>query len=137
MLARLAGLRVSRFALVGAGATLVYAMAASLLSGAFGAALMPAASASLAAYAIAAVFSYAGHKYMTFTSDGAHRLEVPRFAALTGLGLVFAWMLPLVLVDGMDFGPAIPIALTCVTVPVVNYVVLDRWVFSGHREQVR
>jgi hypothetical protein len=38
--------------------------------------------------------------------------------------------LPKLLVDAAGMAPIVPIAVTCVVVPVVNYVVLDRWVFA-------
>lgn len=127
-------LRLSRFAAIGAAATLIYAVAAFCLSGGLGITILPAAPASLAAYFIAAIFSYWGHKYVTFLSGGAHVFEAPRFLALTALGLGFAWLLPTILVDGAGLPPAVPIAVTCILVPIVNYVVLDRWVFASGEE---
>lgn len=124
-------LRLSRFVTVGASATVLYAVLAFCLSGGLGLAMLPAAPASLAAYAVAAVFSYAGHKYVTFVSHGAHVFEAPRFLALTALGLGFAWLLPTILVSGFGLPPAVPIVVTCILVPVVNYVVLGRWVFAS------
>lgn len=130
-------LRLSRFAAVGALATVIYAVLAFCLSGGLGLAILPAAPASLVAYAAAAAFSYAGHKYVTFVSHGAHVFEAPRFLALTALGLGFAWLLPTILVGGAGLPPAVPIIVTCILVPVVNYVVLDRWVFASGDVKLR
>lgn len=130
MLARLARLRLPRFAMIGAAATAIYAATAALLS-AGADPLLPAATASVCAYALAALASYAGHKYVTFGSAGAHVFEAPRFAAVTAMGIAFAGILPMVMVDGAGLDPLVPIAVTCIVVPVVNYVVLERWVFGA------
>ncbi|RJT42364.1 GtrA family protein [Mesorhizobium waimense] len=121
--------RLSRFALIGIASTLVYAVCAFLLSSLPGFAL-PATRASVAAYVIAAIFSYAGHKYVTFVSPGSHAFEAPRFFLLTALGLGFSWLLPLILVDGLGAKPVLSIAIICAAVPAFNYFVLDRWVFA-------
>ena len=123
--------RVSRFALVGIAATAIYAAGAFLLSGGFGPAMLPAAAASVAAYVVAGLFSYGGHKYFTFVSGGNHLFEAPRFIVLTAVGLGISALLPVILVDGLLLPPLVPIIATCVAVPVVNYVVLDRWVFAS------
>jgi len=123
--------RVSRFALIGGMATLIYVVLAFVLSGGAGPVILPAVAASIAAYAVAAVFSYSGHKYFTFVSGGAHVFEAPRFAALTALGLGISWLVPAVMADGLGLSPAWPIIVTCLVVPVLNYVVLERWVFAS------
>ncbi len=123
--------RISRFALIGGASTLIYAACAFILSGGIGPMILPAVLASIAAYAAAAIFSYAGHKYVTFVSGGAHVFEAPRFVALTALGLAISWFLPAVLVGGFGLAPLVPIMITCIVVPVLNYVVLDRWVFAS------
>ncbi len=136
MLARLARLRLSRFALIGAAATAIYAATAAVLSAGFDP-LLPATTASVCAYALAALVSYAGHKYVTFGSAGAHVFEAPRFVAVTAMGIAFAGILPKLMVDGAGLEPLVPIAVTCIVVPVVNYVVLERWVFGQARAERR
>ncbi|MER9230748.1 GtrA family protein [Mesorhizobium sp. M0622] len=121
--------RLSRFALIGIASTLIYAVCAFLLSALPGP-VLPAALASVAAYIIAAIFSYLGHKYVTFVSPGTHAFEAPRFFLLTALGIGFSWLLPLVLVDCLGTRPVLPIAIICVAVPAINYFILDRWVFA-------
>ncbi|TIT00136.1 MAG: GtrA family protein [Mesorhizobium sp.] len=125
--------RLSRFALIGIASTLIYAVCAFLLS-ALPTVAMPAASASVAAYVIAAMFSYAGHKYVTFVSPGAHAFEVLRFSLLTASGLGLSWLLPLILVEGLGAPPVLSIAIICVVVPAINYFVLARWVFTSGRK---
>lgn len=119
--------RPVRFLVTGIGATLLYA----LLAAAFSAAMpMKPALGSVLAYALAAAFSYTGHKYFTFVSSGAHRFEAPRFAVLTLIGLATSFALPAVLSEGLGLPAQVPIALTCLFVPLVNYVVLRHWVFG-------
>ena len=36
---------------------------------------------------------------------------------------------------GAGLDPLVPIAVTCIVVPVVNYVVLERWVFGARTER--
>jgi hypothetical protein len=50
---------------------------------------------------------------------------------LTGFGLAIAYLLPLLLVGQFGLPVAVPILLTCILIPVVNFVVLERWIFSG------
>ncbi|RUW34111.1 MULTISPECIES: GtrA family protein [unclassified Mesorhizobium] len=119
--------RLSRFAVIGGAATLVYALCALLLSG--GGRALSATSASVIAYVIAGVFSYAGHKYFTFVSAGAHRFELPRFLLLNAMGLAIAAALPGLLTGRLGMPAAVPVLLTCVAVPLVNYIMLGRWVF--------
>ncbi|RWB26161.1 MAG: GtrA family protein [Mesorhizobium sp.] len=126
----LAPRRLLKFASVGLAATVLYAFCASLFTSA-GSTYLPPATASVAAYSVAAIFSYLGHKFFTFMSAGSHQFEAPRFAVLTGFGLAIAYLLPLLLVGQFGLPVAIPILLTCVLIPVVNFVVLERWIFSG------
>ncbi|TIW20916.1 MAG: GtrA family protein [Mesorhizobium sp.] len=121
--------RPVRFLVTGLGATLLYALMAAVFS-AGAPVLMNPASGSVLAYALAAVFSYAGHKYFTFASGGAHRFEAPRFVILTLLGLAMSFALPAILSDRLGLPAQIPIALTCILVPLVNYAVLRHWVFG-------
>lgn len=118
--------RIPRFVVVGLTATALYAAIAFALSS-----IIPAANASVSAHAIAAIFSYCGHKYLTFGSDEAHTIEAPRFLALTATGLLIAWAFPRVLTDGLGFPATVSIIACCLFVPAFNYVVLNRWVFRG------
>jgi putative flippase GtrA len=119
-------LRLSRFVLVGIASTALYAVLAFTFERAEG---IGATGASILAFALAAVFSYAGHKYVTFVSGGAHRLELPRFLALTAAGLTVVSLLPAILTGLFGLPAAAPFLLACVVIPVVNYVVLGKWVF--------
>jgi putative flippase GtrA len=120
-------LRLSRFATIGLASTLLYAALA------FGFSHMgfAATEASVLAFLLAAIFSYAGHKYVTFVSGGSHAFELPRFLALSVTGLVAVSVLPAFLTGMLGLPAAVPFLLACVVIPVVNYIVLGRWVFRG------
>lgn len=120
-------IKLSRFAVIGAGTTALYAVLALAFSY-FG---IVATGASVLAFLITAVFSYAGHKYVTFASDGSHAFELPRFLAVSATSLTTVSVLPAVLTDMLGLPAAVPILLACIIVPAVNYVVLGKWVFRN------
>jgi putative flippase GtrA len=124
------GFRVLRFATIGIGATFLYAGLSLFLEEVFD---LSSIGASITGYAIAASFSYLGHKYFTFLSAGEHREEVPRFVVtvLTGLGI--ATIAPFFFTYFLGLASWVAIAFTCIVIPATNLVVLDRWVFSNQR----
>lgn len=124
-----AGLKLlARFGLVGIAATVLYAALAIGLVESKWIGFSPV-QASLAAYAAAAVFSYFAHKSVTFMSNGSHRSEAARFLLLTATGFAVAYAAPL-LTAKLGLPPIIAILLTCLLVPGVNLLMLDRWVFA-------
>jgi putative flippase GtrA len=86
--------------------------------------------ASLAAYAAAAVFSYLAHKSVTFMSSGPHRSEAARFLLLTATGFAVAYAAPALLTARLGLPPIIAVLVTCLLIPAVNLLMLDRWVFA-------
>lgn len=126
---RQTALRLVRFGLIGAATTLLYAGLAWL----FGRGLhWPAALASAAAYGACATLSYWGHRKLTFRSREPHRVALPRFAATTAGGYAAALAVPVVL-GAFGFGFELAILLTCLAIPLANFVVLDRLVFRRRR----
>lgn len=118
--------KLGRFASVGVVSTLLYAGLG--LAFAHGVGLAPMVS-TVAAYALAAVFSYVAHRSVTFRSDRTHAAAVPRFAAATACGFALAALLTLG-VERLGLPYALGVAATCVAVPAFNFVVLDRLVFA-------
>jgi putative flippase GtrA len=121
------GPKLLRFGLVGIAATALYAILATLFMSRIG---LDAVPASLAAYAAAALFSYLAHKSATFMSRGLHRTEAPRFLLLTAVGLAVAYAAPAVLTGVFGLPGIVPVLVTCVLVPALNLLALDRWVFA-------
>ncbi|AZO24267.1 MULTISPECIES: GtrA family protein [unclassified Mesorhizobium] len=130
-----AGLKLlARFGSVGVVATILYAALAAVFAGSERIGLGPV-EASLAAYAGAALFSYLAHKFFTFMSDGSHRSQAPRFALLTAIGLAVAYAAPWLLTVKLGLPLFVPVLLTCLVIPALNFLVLDRWVFAERRPQ--
>ncbi|MER8388648.1 GtrA family protein [Mesorhizobium sp. M0166] len=128
-----AGLRLlARFGSVGIAATILYAVMATALVKSQRFDLSPV-GASLVAYTVAALFSYLAHKFVTFASSGSHRTEAPRFFLLTATGFAVAYAAPALLTAKLGLPPIIAILVTCLLVPAVNLLMLDRWVFQQRR----
>ncbi|MDX8466006.1 GtrA family protein [Mesorhizobium sp. VK23B] len=133
---RVAGLRLlARFGTVGIIATILYAVLAAFFSRAGWIGLAPV-EASFVAYAAAALFSYLAHKFFTFMSAGSHSAEAPRFLLLTLTGLAVAYAAPILLTVKLGLPFVVPVLVTCLVIPALNLLVLDRWVFAerGRRD---
>jgi len=125
-LARLS--RLSWFGGVGALSTAIYAVTTWLLAKQLA---LPAVIASCAAYTAAALVSYFGHRRLTFRSGRPHRESGSRFVALSLVSYAIASLTP-ALVSGRLHAPIeLSIAIVCVLVPVLNYVVLSLVVFRA------
>lgn len=121
------GLRLARFAVIGALTFLIYAAATELVLRLSGAGPTVAA---LPAFLFAVAFNYMAHRLWTFASVRAHAVALPRYAAMIGGGLVLssavvwlgaeAFRLPLL---GVQMAAAVLVA-------VYNYLVLSRLVFD-------
>lgn len=120
--------RLASFSLVGAAATLGYALLALAGTALFNA---PAALVSGFAYALASILSYCGHRGLTFRSNRAHGVAIPRFMQVTLLGHLVSIALPALLSDGLGLPSILPVALTCVAVPLLNFIILPRYVFGA------
>ncbi|TIS60955.1 MAG: GtrA family protein [Mesorhizobium sp.] len=123
---------LARFASVGLVATIIYAVLTAVFAGSDWLGLAPV-EASLAAYAVAALFSYLAHRSFTFMSAGSHRSQAPRFVLLTLAGLAVAYAAPWLLTVTFGLPLAVPILLTCLAIPALNLFMLDRWVFAKRR----
>ncbi len=122
------GTRLVRFGVVGVGATFVYAIVAYILAGVFP---RSAALASLIAFSISGVVSYYGHRLFTFKSGGSHARSAPRFVGVNLLAYGFSAAIPWILSDWLGYRPTISIAIVCIVIPVMNYLLLNLFVFKG------
>jgi putative flippase GtrA len=121
-------LRLLRFAAIGLGATILYAILALLFESAL---TVDAVTASVLAYGLAAAFSYFGHKLFTFASAGDHQKEAPRFIATALAGLVIAAATPTIFTHMLALPSWIAVGATCVVIPLANLLVLEKWVFAN------
>jgi putative flippase GtrA len=85
---------------------------------------------SLIGFFIALPIAYAGHRYISFRSTGRHVVELPRFIVATSTMFVVSSVSIVVFVDLLH-------TITSLLVPLVNFLVLQMWVFRGeHRPGV-
>ncbi|MBZ9991769.1 GtrA family protein [Mesorhizobium sp. BH1-1-5] len=122
--------RILRFAAIGGISTLIYAVVTLALSDRHGFG-MPATTASIAGYGAGAVFSYCGHRFVTFMSDGAVGFEIVRFACATAIGFLLSVGLAVALADIAGLPALVPVAMACALVPVLNFVILRKFVFTA------
>jgi putative flippase GtrA len=121
-------MRLFRFTGVGIASTLCYAIVALALTSWIH---RPAVEASVVAYAIAALLSYFGHRIITFRSKGDHLREAPRFGVLVLCGYALALVIPLLFGRVPNWPPVASILVTCIAIPLANYVLMARIVFTG------
>ena len=118
--------RLLWMATVGGTATLTYAALTWSLAVLTA---LPAAFASLASYAVAAVLSYFGHRGLTFRSRRSHREAVWPFIGVSLFGYATAFAIPGLFTGAMGARIEISILLTCTAVPALNYVAMSQLVF--------
>jgi putative flippase GtrA len=123
---RLASARLSRFALVGLASTILYAAITWTVTRELG---VPAAVASLFAYALSAMFSYMAHRTFTFRATGRHVESAPVFAGISIVGYLVSTAVPLVLTDMLGAPLGLTILITCLPVPILSYFAMGRFAF--------
>jgi putative flippase GtrA len=119
--------RLVRFTLVGLAAMAAYAVFVTTL-GALG--LKPAWLASGLAYALAAVWSYIGHRRFSFRSEAAHRVAGPRFAVVTATGQGLAILIPALVSDIGGHPASLATLAVCIVCPGVSYAMNSAFVFA-------
>lgn len=96
--------------------------------------IMSAALAGLLGFCAGAAFSYIANRTLTFASHAPHGAAMVKFAATSMIGLLICVGLPFLMTDMMGLHIEIPLLLAAVVTPVVNYLLLSRFVFvSGVR----
>ena len=120
--------RFLRFAVIGGMSTLIYAVVALILAQprSIG---MPAVTASAFGYGAGAIFSYCGHRFVTFMSDGAVGFEIARFVGATAVGFMLSTGLAVILSDLVGLPPFVPVAVASILVPILNFIILRKFVF--------
>jgi putative flippase GtrA len=125
--ARNAWHRLGRFAIVGFFNSGLYAMVTWWLI-AYG--HVAPESASLLGYLVAIPVAYFGHRWVTFTSAGAVHVEALRFVTVHAMGLFVAWEAMDLASNRLGLHFAAGIIAAVVLVPLLNFLVLDHFVFS-------
>ncbi len=120
--------RVVRFAIVGVGSTLIYAVLAYLFTVRL---QLPAVVGSVLAYCCGAVFSYTTHRRVTFRSDRPVVEEVSRFAGISFAGWIVAIISPLILTNAWGLPPIVAIVFASIAVPLLSFLGMERFVFRA------
>ncbi|MBS1186364.1 MAG: GtrA family protein [Burkholderiaceae bacterium] len=119
--------RLFFYLLVGGVTSLAY-MAVGIWLEASG---LSSATSGFIAFMLIVPLVYLGHRWLTFESTGSRRVEFPRFIASSLLGLLLYTFLPWLFNTVLGFMPVLGFFVTCVIVPVLNYTLLRRFVFTG------
>jgi putative flippase GtrA len=126
--------RLVRFTIVGLGAMAAYAVVVTLLA-AVG--VRPYWLASGLAYAIAAIWSYVGHRRFSFRSDAPHAVAGPRFVVVTFAGQALAIAIPALMTDIGGWPAHVATLAVCTICPAVSFVLNSWFVFADRRDAGR
>lgn len=124
---KLAGVfdQVLRFAGIGVLASGLYFALATGLSSFAGLAAVPA---SVLAYGVSAVFSYNGHRQITFRGGDVAPADKVRFVMTTAFGLLLALFIPHVLAG---YAPVVSFTAVLLIVPLCSFLLLKFFVFRA------
>ena len=89
--------------------------------------------ASLAGFVVSAPCSYLGHWAITFGRRHGFRQNLQRFAALSVTSFIVAVPGMGLVADILHWSYLIGIAFSCFIAPLINYTILQLWVFSHRR----
>ena len=77
--------------------------------------------------------AYYAHRMITFQSDGAHRVALPRFVVTSTIGTVLSYAVPYWAVREFGAPDWLTFLMVCVVVPAFSFVAMRLWVFAvGH-----
>jgi len=117
--------KLLRFPLVGLLSSVVYAVATWVCISQLH---LDHRVASLLGYLTALPVSFLGHRHFTFAATGKPSAEIVKFAAVHSIGMGLSW-LSVSATDWMHVHYAFGIVGAVVLVPIMSFLVLDRWVF--------
>ena len=121
-------MQAARFIAVGAASVLVYFGVLAVCQHLLGTALW--AGAALA-YVLSAVFNYHAHRSFTFRSNAGHRLALPKYLIVQGVGLALNSVFLDVLVSRAGFSYVWVQVFALATVTAWTYAAQRFWVFSA------
>lgn len=124
--------KFSRFVMVGVANTLVYAVATRLYADFFA---VSAAVASGLGYATAVPMAFFGHRNLTFEAKGALSPQLVRFLGNHLFGFVLAVVIPWLMSDLLAWPAWMGMSATILAIPVVSYLVMNKWVFPLHERR--
>lgn len=123
--------RLARFGLAGLMATFFYFV---LVNGFVLIWALEAVTASVLAYLLAMLFSYAAQSRFTFRVTDDHGGQVARFVITSLFGLGVSYGVMVLCKDLLNFPYIVGAVAVCVLIPLANYLVFKHWVFARSAE---
>lgn len=119
--------KILRFCLVGAANAVIYALSTSIYIVQVG---IGDKTASVLGFCTAVPFAFLAHRSFTFSSRGLARDELPRFVVTQLASLLTSVFAMGAAVDLLGFHYSVGIFGGIVLVPIVTFLVLNKWVFQ-------
>lgn len=125
--------RLGWFGGVGVTSAALYSAGVFLGIGLLG---LPPQVANLLGLVMAATCSYLGHHHLTFRADGDHRRYLPKFTAQVLLTYALSTATTAI-VSALGWHHGITVAVVVVVIPVLNFFILQFWVFATRRRSLQ
>lgn len=122
--------KIVRFALVGGLSTIVYGIVTLL---AVEGARMPPLAATVFGYLLVVPLNYLLQRSFTFRSVDDARREIPRFLLVHGANIVASFLAMYAVTELLRLDYRWGVAATMLLVPVIVFLIMDRWVFRNTR----
>jgi putative flippase GtrA len=124
----LLSVKLLRYGGVGGVVTILY----SGLTGLFVELLnAPAIFASIGAFLLVLPAAYWGHREVSFRDNARGDCQLRRFVITMSAAFLASSLSVLILVNGLGAHYGFALLVTMVMVPLVNFLILDQWVFRG------
>jgi len=118
--------RLAKFSIVGVIASLTYFIASYALVILFN---VNGPIASVSGYLVGMIISFFGQGHVTFNSNHLSSGQFLRFCLLSAFGLLFSFVSVFVVVDLLQWRLIWALLATVIVVPLVNFLVMQVWVF--------
>ncbi|MGH6937376.1 MAG: GtrA family protein [Methylocella sp.] len=120
--------RLVCFGLVGAVTTFVHVAVFSVLAELYG---VSAVVASVPAFLLAMCVSYTANHKWTFRAGPAHHSQLPKYAAVSLIGLSLNVFIAYFVVDVLGYWYGVALAGVVLLVPAVTFVLNNMWTFTA------
>ena len=123
--------KAMRFGLVGLASGLMFILVTHYLVSFLG---VDPKIAAVFGYCAAIPFNFVANRCFSFRSSGSTLPEAIRFLVMHGVGIAGAYGLMVVFVDLLGWSHLLPAAFAVFVVPVLNFFILNTWVFVRQRQ---
>lgn len=125
--------KVLRFALVGGLSTMAYGIITVL---AVESARISPLSATVLGYLLVVPLNFVLQRRFTFRSTNSKPKELPRFLLVHGLNILGSSLIMFIVTDVGRYNYLWGVVLTMVMVPLLLFIVMDRWVFGRSQQHL-